>query len=287
MKKITLILLSVLLIAGLASCSKAPTAQDLMLEAVENTKVYNFDGNVGMEVVEEGISTTINVGLDGAVDGENMKASLNIGIPYMNLTGELYFIKEDLTLYMNIMGMWLKMDIQELAAEGMIDMEEFKALQNQKLTAETITGLGLTFSDVTEADGVYTFDIGYNKDIWKAVMKAQLEQQISDGTMTLPEGYTEDEFIDMILPVLDKLKITAQINKEDKTLRSMKADFMPVFEAIAQTEGIGEEIPVTKCDFEFNISDVGNVSEVQLDSSVADKAVDFIDFINSMNALTY
>lgn len=295
MKKLLSVFLAFLMVISLASCGgKTPDAKELFVRSYENLTSFGYDMNMDLSMSEGEETIGVSIGLEGEMDAnQNMKIKYVIGeqATGMSYSGEAYFMLNDLAFYLQLMGMWLSVDKDdyELLLGDSFNMDEyFKLMQDgPKANAELVDEMGLVFSEVTEEEGIYYFDVSYSDKTIDFIINKMPELYGEQADVTVEELKNSGN-----MEILKNLKLRMGINKKTTTLASMSCDMTEVLNdfivaEFASLEGIDSEVEmpeinIGKAAFEATYSDINSVQDIVVPENVKNNAVSIVDFIQAM-----
>ncbi len=296
MKKVFSIILAVLMVFSLASCGgKTPDAKELYLEAYNNTKTYAFDTDFELAMSAEGEILDYELCIDGELD-ENKTTKFSYSLSDkssgMSYSGNGYFLMEDFEYYFQFMGMWIRFSLDEIEAlvgQPVIDKEMLNAVSDPENFIDTF---GYEFSEVTEEDGLYKFNITasdktveYMKNMVKEYYAADLteeDMQIVDAALN------ESGMTDMI----KAFSVETHIDAKEKTLVYSGCDLTQAMSdymkksldsyAAEDPTMTDVEISIDKAVIDINVSDAGKIAPVSVPDDVKANSMSITDLLQVM-----
>lgn len=296
MKKITCILLIILLTLSFSSCRQdtVPAAKELAYEAAENTKEFELQAVMGLAAVSGGESISATLKLDGRTDDkQNSVMDYFVSVPSVgfNFSGKMYILAEK-ELYIQALGTWYYLDLNSAYEdEGYSDEPIKKAEELESQIGEE----GYSFSEVTSTEDSYTFDTYFTDkftEIYSDFIIDLINAEEKEAIITKED---EEKFLKTMDTFIKNISFKTEVDKKSRTYKSVYMDLTDAFNELVRIiqEDIEEEIRKHSGDYESEIvpetptsfnnvsiditySNVGNVEDVIISDTIKNIAADIM-----------
>ncbi|MBE6038554.1 MAG: hypothetical protein E7218_05045 [Anaerofustis stercorihominis] len=263
-KRYLCMILALLMMLPFASCGgETPDGKTLLLEAMENTKDYDYEIAVNAALLQSGVSTDTKIKLDGTKDIKgNNHALYDLSLTNVNYTGEIYFFNKEMLLYLQLMDVWMELYLADYFS-GLTE-DELRNTFAFDIAAMLRQDSVLSYTEPQKDGRYYVFDI-YIEDNEETINAFKSEFSSENETLT------DEQYLDII----SKIRFTVKVDRTKKTLTAVSADFTNAFTSMKELFGT----EFSELSFDMSFDKAGKTDEVVLAEGVFENCVSMIELM--------